>query len=144
VSYSIDANVLLYGSDSSSPNHAKATEFLRSCAASRELLCLGWPTLMTYLRIATHPSIFSNPLSPAEAARNVEALLSLPHVRVLSEGDDFWAIYKDVTEGQVVRGNLVPDAHLAALLKQDDVSVLYSADADFRRFTFLEVRNPFD
>ena len=42
------------------------------------------------------------------------------------------------------RGNAVPDLHLAALLRQHDVKVLYSADADFRRFAFLEVRNPFD
>jgi predicted nucleic acid-binding protein len=43
----------------------------------------------------------------------------------------------------VVRGNGVPDAHLAALLRQHGVRMLYTADADCRRFAFLEVRNPF-
>jgi predicted nucleic acid-binding protein len=42
-----------------------------------------------------------------------------------------------------VRGNLVPDAHLAALLRQHGVRRLYTNDADFRKFAFLDVRNPF-
>ena len=46
------------------------------------------------------------------------------------------------TAGGAVRGNLVPDAHLAGLLRQHGVGTLYTADADFRRFDFLRVRNP--
>jgi len=42
-----------------------------------------------------------------------------------------------------VRGNLVPDAHLAAILRQHGVGALYTNDADFLKFGFLEVRNPF-
>lgn len=43
----------------------------------------------------------------------------------------------------MVRGNLVPDAHLAALLKQNGIKALFTNDADFRRFPYLDVRNPF-
>ena len=42
-----------------------------------------------------------------------------------------------------MRGNLVPDAHLAALLRQHGIRTLYTNDSDFRRFSFLDVRNPF-
>ena len=42
-----------------------------------------------------------------------------------------------------VRGNLVPDAHLAALLRQHGIRTLYTNDSDFRKFSFLDVRNPF-
>jgi len=38
----------------------------------------------------------------------------------------------------------VPDAHLAALLRQHGARTLYSADADLRRFRFLDVRDPLD
>ena len=51
--------------------------------------------------------------------------------------------YRAVSGEFAARGNLVPDAHLAALLRQHGVSTLYTADADFRRFDFLDVRNPF-
>jgi len=57
--------------------------------------------------------------------------------------EDFLQVYREVTGAFPVRGNLVPDAHLAALLRQHGVQRLYTADADFRKFTFLEVRDPF-
>ena len=66
MSVSCDVNVLLYASDSASPVHEPARSFLKGLAAGGDLFCLGWPTVMSYLRIATHPGIFSAPLTPAE------------------------------------------------------------------------------
>ena len=74
---------------------------------------------------------------------DVDALVALPHVRLLSEEDGFLDVYREVTGGFPVRGNLVPDAHLAALLTQHGVGKLYTRDADFRKFPFLDVRDPF-
>jgi uncharacterized protein len=142
VSFSSDVNVLLYASDTSSPVYEAARRFLKQASAGGDLFCLGWPTVMSYLRIATHPGIFSSPLTPAEALRNVDALVALPHVRLLAEESGFLEVYREVTGGFPVRGNLVPDAHLAALLKQHGVRTLYTRDADFRKFLFLEVRDP--
>lgn len=144
MSYAIDVNVLLYASDEASPRSKRAREFLDECARGSEVLCLGWPTLASYLRLSTHPAIFSNPLTPEEAERNVESLLSLSNVRALSEQDGFWDVYREVTSGLPTRGNDVPDAHLAALLRQHDVPTLYTNDRDFLRFEFLRVRNPFE
>jgi uncharacterized protein len=98
---------------------------------------------MSYLRIATHPRIFSAPLAPEEAIGNVSALISLPHVRAISELDGFMEAYRHVAGGIPVRGNLVPDAHLAAILFQHGVRTLYSRDRDFRKFQSLDVRDPF-
>lgn len=142
MSYSVDANILLYASDEGSPFHTRARAFLETCATSTEVICLGWPTVMAYLRVSTHPSIFGAPFSPEEAQQNVNQLLSLAHVRLISEQEGFWEVYQETTRGLAVRGNLVPDSHLAALLKQHDVRTLYTNDAGFRRFTFLNVRNP--
>jgi toxin-antitoxin system PIN domain toxin len=143
VSFSFDVNVLLYASDGSSSHHGAASTFLSDCAARGEIVCLGWPTVMNYLRIATHPAIFRQPLGHAEALRNVERLLALPHVRMLSEEDGFLDLYRDTAGSVPVRGNLVPDAHLATLLRQHGVRILYTNDRDFRKFDFLEVVNPF-
>jgi toxin-antitoxin system PIN domain toxin len=143
MSYSLDVNLLLYASDRSSARHEAARTFLESCAAGPDLLCLAWPTLMSYLRIATHPRIFSAPLSPDEAFGNIGALLALPHVRAISELNGFADAYRHVTGDLVVRGNLVPDAHLAAVLFQHGVRTLYSSDRDFGKFATLEVRDPF-
>ncbi len=143
MSFALDANVLLYASNTASPEHMRARDFLSACARGTELLCLGWPTLMAYLRISTHPAIFPTPLSQGEAEGNIHALLQLPHVRVVSELDGFWEVYREVSATTRARGNLVPDAHLAAILKQNGIATLCTNDSDFRRFDFLELRNPF-
>lgn len=142
MSYSIDVNILLYASDENGPHHEKARAFLESCAAGTEVLCLTWTTVMGYLRISTHPAVFDAPLSPEEARENIEGLLSCAHVRCIVEEEGFWDLYQEMTRDLAIRGNAVPDSHLATLLKQHGVRTLYTSDSDFRRYTFLEVRNP--
>lgn len=142
MSYSIDANLLLYASDNTSPHYGRAMDFMLSRAEDPDLLCLTWPTIMAYQRIATHPSIFSSPLSPADAWGNILRLLELPRTRVISEEDGFAEDYSKVSESLVVRGNLVPDAHIATILRQHGVKRIYTADTDFRKFGFLKVINP--
>jgi uncharacterized protein len=143
VSYSLDVNVLLYASNHTIEHHVRAREFVEACAAGPEILCLAWPTLMSYLRISTHPRIFSAPLSPGEALANISNLLGLPHVRAVSELEGFIDAYKHITGDVPVRGNLVPDAHVATILFQHGIRRLYSNDRDFRKFPSLELRNPF-
>jgi toxin-antitoxin system PIN domain toxin len=143
MSYSIDANVLLFASDRASTRHDAACAFLESCATSQDTLCLTWLTLMAYVRIATHPKIFSAPLAPEHALANVNALLSMPRTRVVTEQGDFMNAYRHVTAGLIVHGNLVPDAHVATILFQHGVRTLYSHDRDFRTFLTLEVIDPF-
>jgi uncharacterized protein len=143
MSSAIDVNVLLFASDSANPLHRRAVEFLQERATGSDVLYLAWSTVMSYLRISTHPAIFANPLQPDEAARNAETLLRLPHVRTLAEEDGFWDLYREVTKGMPTRGNDVPDARLATLLRQHGVATLYTNDRDFRKFDFLNVRDPF-
>lgn len=142
MSYSIDANILLYASNVEANENARALAFLQDRPNDPDLLCLTWPALMAYQRIATHPAIFQQPLSPTEAWSNVENLLALPRARILVEDDNFHVTYQQVTHGLNVRGNLVPDAHIATLLRQHGVERIYTNDADFRKFDFLEVVNP--
>lgn len=144
MSVAVDANILLYASDEASPRHVRAREFLSQRAAGSEITYFAWSTLFAYLRVATHPRIFEQPLTPATAMANVEALLELPHVRVLSEADGFWNHYRDVTQSISVRGNLVPDASLVALLRQHGVRVLYTSDKDFKKFDAIDARDPFE
>lgn len=142
MSFAVDVNLLLYASDASSLEHPLAKAFLDRCLGGPELMCLGWPTVMGYLRMATHPRIFAQPLSHAVAADNIQAMLALPHVRTLSEGEHFWRHYRQLSNEVPTRANLVPDVHLAALLREHGVTTLYTHDRDFRKFDFLDVRDP--
>jgi uncharacterized protein len=142
MSATIDANVLIYASDSRAASHDRAEALIRRLAAGPEILYLFWPVLLGYLRIVTHPGILTKPLSPATALQNVEALLDRPHVQAPGEIDGFWPIFR-ATAGVRPRGNDVPDAHLAALMRQHGVRVIYTRDRDFRRFDGIDARDPF-
>lgn len=143
MSSALDVNILLYASDTAADRHADAIAFLQAVAEGDEVCYLTWPTVMSYLRMATHPRIFAAPLSPAHARGNIDRLLALPHVRTVSETTGFWDVYRQVTEDLPVRGNLVPDAHVAAILKLHGIRTLYTRDRDFARFDFLRVVDPF-
>jgi len=144
VSYSVDVNILLYASDEASPFHAKAKSFLEGCSSRADLFCIPWVVVISYVRISTHAAIFSSPLTPEDACSNVDRLLSIPRARMLVEEDGFWEVYKEVTRTFPARGSHVSDVHLASLLKQHGVRMLYTHDSDFRRFRFLDVHSPFE
>jgi uncharacterized protein len=142
VSATIDVNVLIYASNAADPTHATARQLVERLAAGPDLLYLFWPTLMGYLRIATHPGILPRPLAPRDAMANVSDLLALPHVRSPGEGQGFWELFR-ATAGGNRRGDDVPDAHLATLMRQHGVAVIYTRDRGFRRFDGIQAEDPF-
>lgn len=144
MSVTVDANVLLYASDEQSPRGAGARALLERLAAGPDLVYLFWPVVMAYLRIATHPGIFRTPLDPRVARANLDNLIDRPHVRTPGEGAGFWKVFQETVEADVVRGNLVADAHIAALMRQHRVGTIWTADRDFQRFRGITARDPYD
>ncbi|CAN5621478.1 type II toxin-antitoxin system VapC family toxin [soil metagenome] len=142
MSATVDANVLIYADNQRDPMHERARALIQRLSAGPDLLYLFWPTILGYLRIATHPGILPVPIRPSEAVANIDALLRLPHVVIGGESPTFWRTYL-ASGGSEVRGNLVPDAHLAALMRDSGVRILYTRDKGFRRFDFVDVRDPF-
>ena len=98
---------------------------------------------MGYLRLVTHPAILPNPLTPGDALTNIESLVSRPHVRTPGEEEEFWQVFR-ATAGSTPRGNEFPDAHVAALMRQHGVGLIYTRDRDFRRFPGIRVQDPFN
>jgi toxin-antitoxin system PIN domain toxin len=141
LSVTVDANILVYASNSGDPAFGPARALLEQLAAGPDLVYLFWPTIMGYLRIVTHPGILPSPLTFADASGNITTLLARPHVRTAGENEGFWTMYL-VTAGEHLRGNDVPDAHLVALMRQHGVQILYTRDRDFRRYEGIEVRTP--
>lgn len=143
MSFAIDANLLLYASDETSELHDPAVELVDRIAIGPEIAYLFWPVTMAYLRIATHPAIFARPLSHADARANVETLLALPHVQAVGEGDGFWDRFGEVADDVTPTGNLVPDAHLVALMLANGVRTIWTRDRDYRKFRGIRVHDPF-
>ena len=142
MTYAVDVNVLIYAAQEDSPFYARARAAVRNIFDGDELVYVFWPTVMAFLRISTHPGVLTQPLTSEVAMQAVEALIALPNVRTGTEGDGFWRHYVTVTAGQSVRGPLVPDAHLVALMRQHGVSTIYTHDRDFRKFDGIRVVDP--
>lgn len=122
--------------------HAKAAAFLLGTADGSEVFCIAWVE-GDELPANGHASVDLCPTPVAgRSAGHVQALLNVAYCRALGEDAGFWAFYRQVTQGLVAHGNLVPDAHLAAVLRLHGVVKLYTHDRDFRKFGFLQVIDP--
>ena len=92
--------------------------------------------------ILIYASNEDDPQSSKGAMSNIDALLSRPHVRTGGEDDGFWQLFRATTSDHA-RGTDVSDAHLAALMRQQGVRIIYTRDRGFRRFPDVEPRDPF-
>ena len=142
MSVTVDTNVLIYATDAGSDVGDAAQELIERLAHGPDLFYVFWPALMGFIRIATHPAINERPLTPAEAIDSVAALLARPNVRAPGESTGFLRVY-EATAPKMTRGRQVPDAHIAALMRQHGVATIYTRDTDFRRFDGIRVEDPF-
>lgn len=137
----VDANLLLYAEDSLSEPHAAARTWWDRQLSGVEPVGLCWPVVSAFLRIGTNARLHQRPLTLKEAVERVQSWFDQPCVRVLQPGDHHWTIFQQMLRSGNAVGNLVSDAHLAALAVEHNC-VLQSTDADFSRFRGLKWRNP--
>ena len=142
MSTTLDANILVYASNRSDPVHGQAVQLVQAVAAGPDLLYVFWPVVLGYLRLVTHPAILPRPFSPRDAIANIDALLGQAHVRTPGEEAGFWELFRNTSRDRA-RGNEVPDAHLVTLMRQHGVRRIYSRDNGLRRFSEIEVIDPF-
>jgi toxin-antitoxin system PIN domain toxin len=137
----IDANLLVYAVNEDAPLHAKALAWLQGALSGTETLGFSWVVLLAFLRLSTKPGIFDRPLSPSEAFDLIDAWLAQPVALVVHPGDRHPRILRDLIGSLGTGGNLVSDAHLAALAIEHGAEIA-SCDADFSRFAGVRWRNP--
>ncbi len=142
MSCTVDTNVLVYATDTGTEAGAVAGDLIERLSRGPDLLYVFWPALMGFVRVATHPGINERPLKPAEAVGSVASLLARPNVRAPGEAAGFLRVYES-TAPNMTRGRQVPDAHIAALMRQHGVNTIYTRDRDFRRFDGIRVEDPF-
>lgn len=137
----VDANLLLYAEDSLSEQHEAARRWWDECLSGSDPVCFCWPVLNAFIRIGTNARLHQRPLTLKEACDRVQSWLEQPCARLVQPTDAHWTLFqKMLMEGKAV-GNLVSDAHLAALAVEHNCE-LQSTDTDFARFRSLKWRNP--
>lgn len=137
----VDANILLYAEDESSPFNTGARQWWDSQLSASTPVCLCWEVITAFIRIGSNPRVFQQPLSIEEATSRVESWLLQPCVRLIAPTSRHWSLFQQLLTAGKATGNLVMDAHLAALAIEHGCA-LYSTDADFSRFPRLRWKNP--
>ena len=137
----VDANLLLYAVNSAAAEHRAARDWLDARLSGTEEVGFPWPVMLAFLRIATHPGLFPRPLSIQTATGKIEAWLGQPVARVVDPSADHLGRFLELLRLTQCSGNLVQDAHLAALAIEQGAT-LCSTDADFSRFPGLKWLNP--
>jgi hypothetical protein len=137
----VDVNVLLYAHDSSSPHHASCAAWTRAAMSGVERIGLPWQTVLGFMRIATSPRVYLNPLDLAGACERIDQWLSHSHVAICEPGARYWSILRALLAESRATGPLVPDAALAALALEQGAAVC-TTDRDFRRFRGLRIVDP--
>lgn len=139
----VDANILLYAYNTADPYHKVSREWLESALNGDTRIGLPWSSLGTFLRIATNPRAFPDPLSPDAATQQVDEWLGAPRAWVPLPTPRYLQILNDLVRKHQTRGPLITDAMLAALAIDHGVT-LVSTDADFARFNEIRWLNPLD
>lgn len=137
----IDANILLYAQDEGSAPHTAARDWWDHRLSEAAPVCLSWSVLGAFLRISTNPRVYEFPLDLEEACSHVQRWLDQPCTRIVSPTDRHWETFQKMLVGGKAVGNLIPDAHLAALAVEHGCELI-STDSDFSRFPGLKWRNP--
>lgn len=139
----VDTNILVYAEVRTTAHHERASELLRELAEGPAPWAIPWPCVYEFIRVVTHPRVFHPPVPIDRALADLDRILDAPTVQLLRETPRHRALLRETLVASGVSGNLVHDAHIAALCLEHGVSELLTADRDFARFAKLRVRDPF-
>jgi len=139
----VDANVLLYAINRDAVHHDASREWLDRALSGGDRVGLAWVPLLAFVRLATKPELCPDPLTVEDAMAQVSDWLAAPGAVAIQAT----ARHADVLAGLLATvgsgGNLVTDAHLAALAAEHRGAVV-TYDADFGRFTGVPWHRPPD
>ncbi len=137
----VDANLLLYAVDQSSPRHDVARTWLEETLSGTATIAFTWSVLLAFLRLSTRHAVFERPLSAEEALDYIDGWLDQPPATVVHPTDRHAAVLRELLKPLGTAGNLTTDAQLAAIAVEHGAE-LCSCDADFSRFAGLRWVDP--
>lgn len=137
----VDVNLLVYARIGGLPQSEPARGWLDGALNGGAMVGLPWPVLLGFVRLTTNRRVFGTPLPLADAWAQVQEWLALTTVWIPTAGARHASVLDGVLRDAEPGGDLVPDAHLAALAVEHGLE-LCSTDRDFARFSSLRWRDP--
>lgn len=137
----VDVNVLVYAHREDVAEHARYRLWLEGMINSPQAYAMSDLVLSGFLRVVTHPRVFDPPSPMKTALTFTDELRSRPNCVPVEPGPRHWSIFVDLCRSAGAKGNLVPDAYLAALAIESG-SEWITTDRDYARFPALRWRHP--
>lgn len=137
----VDANVLLYAVNEDAVHHRAAKRWLDDALAGATTVGWSWIVLLAFLRVATRSGIFARPLDSSTAAAIVRQWLDAPTSVLVEPTVQHLEVLSGLLTEVGTAGNLVSDAHLAALAIEHRASVV-TFDRDLARFSGIRTERP--
>ncbi len=131
----------MYAHREDAPDHTAYREWLQDTIVSEAAYGISDLVLSGFLRVVTHPRVFRVPTSMRLALAFTHALRERPNCVLVSPGPRHWEIFTRLCRAAAAKGNLVPDAYLAALAIESG-SEWITTDRDYGRFPGLRWRHP--
>ncbi len=138
-----DVDILVHAYREAAPDHRRFRAWLEDLVNGDETYGMSDLVLSGFLRIVTHPAVFNPPSTIHDALSFLEDVRDQPNCVAVVPGPRHWEIFTRLCRSSRVRGNLVPDAYLAALAIESG-SEWITMDGDYARFPGLRWRRPFD
>ena len=139
----VDVNVLVYAYREDATGHAGFRTWLQDALESELPLGVSDLVLSGFMRIVTHPRVFDPPSPTEHAVDFAEAIRTRPNTVSIAPGPRHWTIFTRLCRQAGAKGNLVPDAYLAALAIESG-SEWITTDRDYSRFPGLRWRHPLE
>ena len=136
-----DVNILVYAHREDTPQHTKALEWLETLLNSDEAFAMSELVMSGFLRIVTHPKIFSPPSNLDDALLFLHQIRNQVNCVITTPRDRHWDIFIKLCKQANAKGNLIPDAYHAALAIETG-SEWITSDQDFSRFPGLKWSTP--
>jgi toxin-antitoxin system PIN domain toxin len=138
-----DVNVLIYSANDLLPDHPRYRAWLRDLLDGPQAFGVSDLVLSSFLRLATNRSVLKAPMELGSAIEFVRGIKTRSTCVTINPGARHWNIFIDLCERVGARGNLVPDAYLAALAIESGCEWI-TTDRDYARFPGLRWRHPLD
>ena len=132
----VDANILIYAHISSFAQYPIVRHWLDQQLNGSGPVGLPWVSLLAFLRLVTNPRVFEHPEPIGDAWRASRSWLACETAWIPQPTERHAELLGEISRAAWLHGNLVPDAHLAALAVEHGLT-LCSTDGDFARFRGL-------
>ena len=137
----LDVNVLVHAHRPDTPDHSKYRSWLELTLSADSAYGFSDLVLSGFLRVVTHPRVFREPTPLETALSFVAEVRDRPNAVGIAPGPRHWEIFTRFCQECGARGNLVPDAYLAALAMESGCEWV-TTDRDYARFPGLRWRHP--